>query len=182
MKSRKAKNIRPRRLSRSVLEEALVNLTGRVGRQISLAECIAKVAVPTGDTTVAAVPMLTTIQLALEGLLREMREIHSLAEPGARAGAIMTISRARPSRRALVSMAAASVASAAVASPSIAAGLATSADDPIFAAIEKHRRAYAAVCAMDLDADWHAAWPESKPRRWHSPPLNQPRLPAQWPS
>lgn len=78
MKSRKAKRARPR-LSRSVLEKLTADLAQRIGRQLTVAESIAKVAAPTGETLVGSVPMLTVIGVALNGHLQEMRQIELFA-------------------------------------------------------------------------------------------------------
>ncbi len=78
MKSRKAKRALPR-LSRSMLEKLITDLAQRIGRQLTVAESIMKVAAPTEDTLVDSMPMLTVIELALGEHLREMQHIDSFA-------------------------------------------------------------------------------------------------------
>jgi len=62
-----------------MLEKLIADLAQRIGRQLTVAESITKVAAPTGDTLVGSVPMLTVIGVALGEHTREMQHIESFA-------------------------------------------------------------------------------------------------------
>ena len=77
--SQRASKETPRRLSRSTLKKLLQDLCGRLDKQVEIAEAIMKVAKPTGETLVGALPMLRVIELVAAVHLSELQRARDLA-------------------------------------------------------------------------------------------------------
>ena len=70
---------RPRPPSRAHLAELLKDLCERLGRQVEIAEALAKASAPTGETLMAAFPMLKVIELAADSHATSLRSVRLFA-------------------------------------------------------------------------------------------------------
>jgi hypothetical protein len=70
----------PRRMPRSMIEKMLTDLCERLKQQVNIAEAIANVATPTGETLWGAYPMLKVIELAAKANASDLQQAAEFAK------------------------------------------------------------------------------------------------------